>query len=161
MRVVEEEIQGPILAVAPVESGAAAVAWINQSPYRLSASIWCAEPRRAGRLARELDVGQVWINEQLHPVAQPEVTLAGRGASGFGASRGWPGLAEMVQPKVVSETPLRASRRHYGAAPPGLVDLFRGTAAVAFARGLVPRGRAVARLGRALARLLAGRQPMP
>jgi acyl-CoA reductase-like NAD-dependent aldehyde dehydrogenase len=161
MRVVEEEIQGPILAVATVESSAAAAAWINDSPYRLSASIWCAEPGRARRLACELDVGQVWINEQLHPVAQPEVTLSGRGASGFGASRGWPGLAEMVQPKVISETPLRASRRHYRPAPPGLIDLFRGTVAVAFAPGLVPRARAVARLGRALARLAAGRAPAP
>jgi acyl-CoA reductase-like NAD-dependent aldehyde dehydrogenase len=161
MRVVEEEIQGPILAVATVESSTAAAAWINQSPYRLSASLWCGEPRRARRLARELDVGQVFINEELQPVAQPAVTLAGRGASGFGASRGWPGLAEMVQPKVVSETPLRASRRHHRAAPPGLVELFRGTVAIAFARGLGPRARAVLGLGRVLARLAAGRAPGP
>lgn len=156
MRVVEEEIQGPILAVATVESVERAVAWVNGSPYRLSASIWTGDPERARRLARELGVGQVWINEQLHPTAQPEVTLAGRGASGFGASRGWSGLLEMAQPKVVSETPLWASRRHYGPAPEGLVELFRGTVAVAFARGLAPRARAVARFARALVGLASG-----
>jgi hypothetical protein len=80
------------------------------------------------------------------------VPLAGRGASGFGASRGLAGLMEMVTPKVISTTPLRAPRRHYapvGAAP---VDLFRATVAVAFARGhrrltaLVAAARALARL---------------
>ena len=88
MRVVEEEVQGPILAVAAVDSEEQAVAWINRSAHRLSASLWASDLARARRLARRLDVGQVWINESLHPVAQPEVSLAGRGASGFGASRG-------------------------------------------------------------------------
>jgi acyl-CoA reductase-like NAD-dependent aldehyde dehydrogenase len=151
MRVVEEEIQGPILAVAAIEPVERAITWVNT--YRLSASVWCADPARARRLARARDVGQVWINEQLHPTAQPEVTLAGRGASGFGASRGWPGLLEMVQPKVVSETPRRAARRHYGPAPEEVTAMFRSTVALAFARGLGARLGAVAGLARALARL--------
>jgi acyl-CoA reductase-like NAD-dependent aldehyde dehydrogenase len=128
MRVVEEEVRGPILAVAAVASVDEAVAWVNRSPFRLSASLWAADTGRARRLAGRLDVGQVWINDALHPTGQPAVTLAGRGASGFGASRGLAGLLEMVQPKVVSETPLRAPRRHYLPSPAGTADLFRATA---------------------------------
>jgi aldehyde dehydrogenase (NAD+) len=152
MRVVDEEVQGPVLGLATVGSIDEAIAWINAAPSRLSASIWSGDPERAHAIARCLDVGQVWINEQLQPAAHPEVPLAGRGASGFGASRGLAGLMEMVTPKVISTTPLRAPRRHYapvGAAP---VDLFRATVAVAFARGhrrltaLVAAARALARL---------------
>ena len=51
------------------------------------------------------------------------------------ASRGLAGLMEMVTPKVISTTPLRAPRRHYARAGTGTVDLFRVTVAVAFARG--------------------------
>ena len=90
---------------------------------------------------------QVWINDLLHPVAQPAVPLVGRGKSGFGAGRGVAGLLEMVQPKVVSETPLRAARRHYAPAPAGAADLFRQTAVLAFASGM---GKRLVGLGRLL-----------
>jgi len=146
MRVVDEEIQGPILTATPVESEADAIAWINQSAYRLSASLWSADPARARRVAECLDVGQVWINDVLHPVAQPAVPLVGRGKSGFGASRGLAGLLEMVQPKVISETPGRAARRHYDPLPPAGADLFQDTAAVAFASGVKARFASLGRL---------------
>ena len=135
MRVVEEEVRGPLLAFATVTSADDAVSWINAAPFRLSASLWSGRPARAHALARRLDVGHVWINEQLHPAAHPEVPLAGRGASGFGATRGLPGLMEMVTPKVISTTPLRAARRYYTPAGAATVDLFRATIAVAFSRG--------------------------
>ena len=151
MRIVDEEVQGPLLAFATVESAYEALAWINAAPFRLSASLWSCDPAHAHALARRLDVGQVWINEQLHPAAHPEVPLAGRGASGSGASRGVAGLMEMVRPKVISTTPLRAPRRHYARAHAGTVELFRATVALASARG--PR-RVAALFG--IARAVAG-----
>jgi acyl-CoA reductase-like NAD-dependent aldehyde dehydrogenase len=155
MRVVDEEVQGPVLGFATVGSAYEALAWMNAAPFRLSASLWSGRPSRAQALARRLDVGQVWINEQLHPAAHPEVPLAGRGASGFGASRGLAGLMEMVTPKVISTTPLRAPRRHYDGAGAGAVDLFRATVAVAFARG-PQRLAALLRAARTIARLARG-----
>jgi len=154
MRLVDEEIQGPLLAVAAVDSAEQALDRINAAPHRLSASVWARDVARARRLAARLDVGQVWINEQLHPTAQPAVTLAGRGASGFGAARGSAGLLEMVQPKVVSETPLGAARRHYVPVPAAVVDLFRTTVRVGFTTGLGSRSRALVALARALLRLM-------
>jgi hypothetical protein len=143
-----------------VASPAHAVAWVNESPHRLSASVWTSAPARGRDLARRLDVGQVWINDVLHPAAHPEVPLAGRGGSGFGASRGLAGLMEMVQPKVVSEMPLRARRRHYRAGEPATLDLFRATARLATARGAGHRMRALGALVRALLRL-ARHRPAP
>ena len=157
MCVVDEEIQGPILTAAPVESEAEAIAWVNRSPYRLSASLWSADPARARRVAECLDVGQVWINDVLHPVAQPSVPLVGRGKSGFGASRGLAGLLEMVQPKVISETPGRAARRHYEPLPPAGADLFQNTAAVAFASGVKARLAGLVRLLKTLTGLARAR----
>ena len=88
---------------------------------------------------------------QLHPVAHPEVALAGRGASGFGAARGLAGLMEMVQPKVISETPPRSARRHY-APSAGATEIFRATVETGFARGILRRGLAAMVLLRAVAR---------
>jgi acyl-CoA reductase-like NAD-dependent aldehyde dehydrogenase len=152
MRVVEEEIQGLLLAVASVGSAAEAVEWINRSPYRLSASIWSGDAGSARRLARALDVGQVWIDDLLHPVAQPEITLAGRGRSGFGACRGLAGLMEMVQPKVISRTRPGSPRRHY-AAGAETEPLFRATVDLGFARGLPVRARTALRLLGAMIRV--------
>ena len=157
MRVVDEEIAGPVLAVGAVESEAAAAAWINDSDCRLSASIWSGGPARAQALALGLDVGQVWINEELAPVAQPELTLAGRGASGFGASRGVAGLMEMVQPKVISTLPARGRRRHYFPTAPGVEAMFRATVGLGFAAGLGGRLQATGALARSLVRLMRGR----
>jgi acyl-CoA reductase-like NAD-dependent aldehyde dehydrogenase len=157
MRVVDEELQGPVLAVAMVDSAEEAARWVNEADHRLSASVWTSSGR--GRdLARRLDVGQVWVNDQLHPTAHPEVTLAGRGGSGFGATRGLAGLMEMVQPKVLSETPLGAGRRHYLAGDAATTDLFRATARLGAARGLGNRLGALAMLMRSLGRL-ARRRP--
>jgi acyl-CoA reductase-like NAD-dependent aldehyde dehydrogenase len=152
MRVVDEEVQGPILAIAAVD-GAEEVgaAWINGSPARLSASVWSADVPRARRLAARLDVGQVWINDTLHFTAQPAVPLAGRGASGFGASRGLSGLLEMVQPKVVSVMPRWAPRFHHRAPTPATEGLFAATARLAIVAGLRARVRAWGALLRALA----------
>lgn len=153
MRVVDEEIQGPILAVVAIESEEQAVTWINRSAHRLSASLWTRDRAHARRLARRLDTGLVFINEELHPVAQPEVTLFGRGASGFGASRGRAGLMEMAQPKVISETPPGAARRHCGPTSPAAAGMFRATAELAVARGLGRRAAAAVALVRAVAAL--------
>ena len=154
MRVVEEEIQGPVLAVAVVESQAEAVAWINAGGGRLSASVWTGDLAQGEALARRLDAGQVWINEELAPVAQPEVTLAGRGASGFGASRGLAGLMEMVRPKVISRLPARGRRRHYFPTAPGVEGMFRATIRLGFAVGLVTSFRAAGALALSLVRLM-------
>lgn len=154
MCVVDEEIQGPLLTAAPLETETEAVAWVNRSAYRLSASVWSTDTARARRIAHALDVGQAWINDTLHPVAQPASPLVGRARSGFGASRGLAGLLELVQPKVIAETPLRAARRHYDPMPDAGADLFRHTAGVALGSGAAARLRGLGQLLRTLGGLV-------
>jgi succinate-semialdehyde dehydrogenase/glutarate-semialdehyde dehydrogenase len=90
MRVVDEEIQGPIIAVAAVDVAEEAVDWINGDEARLSASVWSRDEARARRLAARLDVGQVWINDALHPTVQPTVPLVGRWREAFRGRGGQP-----------------------------------------------------------------------
>jgi acyl-CoA reductase-like NAD-dependent aldehyde dehydrogenase len=156
MRVVEEEVAGPILAVAAIDEAEEAIARINGSPWRLSASVWSRDRDRARRLAARLAVGQVWINGALHPAAQPAVPLAGRGASGFGPTRGLPGLMAMVEPKVISETPLRDRRRHLVQPSADVIELWRATIDLHFLRGVVPRAEALRRIVSAVFRLRGG-----
>jgi acyl-CoA reductase-like NAD-dependent aldehyde dehydrogenase len=155
MRMVDEDVNGPVLGVATVTSASEAIRWVNAAPFRLSASVWCRHPAHGHAIARRLDVGQVWINEQLQPAAQPEVPLAGRGASGFGASRGVAGLMEMVTPKVISTTSLRARRRHYEPTDEATIALLRATVGLAFTSGR-ERLAALAAAVRALRRLAWG-----
>jgi acyl-CoA reductase-like NAD-dependent aldehyde dehydrogenase len=157
MRVVDEEVAGPVLAVAAIDDVQDAIASINGAPGRLSASVWTDDRARARQLAARLAVGQVWINGALHPTAQPEVPLAGRGASGFGATRGLPGLMTMVEPKVVSQTPLRAGRRHLGGPSSAVVDLWRATIVLHFAAGLGTRAAAGGRMAWAMLRMASRR----
>jgi aldehyde dehydrogenase (NAD+) len=142
MRVADEEVGGPILAVAAVDGVEEAIRRVNASPCRLSASVWTADVARARRLAARLDVGQVWINDALHPTAQPAVPLTGRGRSGFGASRGLAGLMETVQPKVVSVMPGWAPRFHHRSPTPAAARLLAASAALAGATGIGGRLRA-------------------
>lgn len=132
MRVVDEEVQALVLGVGAVNGIEEAIARVNGASHRLSASVWTSDVQRARAVAQRLDTGQVWINEELQPTAQPAVPLAGRGASGFGATRGVPGLMEMVRPKVISETPVRARRRHVTATGSATLVALRPTVRLAW-----------------------------
>ena len=84
------------------------------APFALGVTIFGSE-RKARELVPQLDAGVAMINDVIVPAAHPEVALAARGASGFGATRGAEGLLEMTRPKVVTVS--RARRPLHLAAP--------------------------------------------
>ena len=149
MRVVDEEIQGPIIAVAAVDVAEEAVDWINGDEARLSASVWSADVTRAQRLAARLDVGQVWINDALHPTAQPAVPLVGRGRSGSAESRPCRADGDRTAQGRIRHAPLSA-RFHYQNPSPATERLFAATARFGMAPGLRARLGALPALLRAI-----------
>src|SRR3546814_3358131 len=61
MRIAQEEIFGPVLAVIPFETEAEAVALANDTPYGLAATVWTRDVSRARRLSHALDAGRIDI----------------------------------------------------------------------------------------------------
>ena len=61
--IVQEEVFGPVLTMQVFDTETEAVALANDSEYGLAASIWTRDVDRPLRIARELQVGTVWVND--------------------------------------------------------------------------------------------------
>jgi succinate-semialdehyde dehydrogenase/glutarate-semialdehyde dehydrogenase len=101
MRVVNEEIFGPILAVQKVENTEEAIAHANASTLGLTASVWTKNRRKGHEIASRLEVGSVMINDHLMSHGLAETPWGGWKESGIGRTHGYLGLEEMTQPRCV------------------------------------------------------------
>lgn len=98
--VAQDEIFGPVLAVQVVDSAEEALTVANNSRYGLVAAIFTRSINRALTLARDLDVGQVFVNEYFSGgVATP---FGGVKESGFGREKGLASLSNYYRVKSVS-----------------------------------------------------------
>jgi len=99
MRIVEEEIFGPVLAVLTFEDLEEAVALANRTRYGLAAGIWTKDIRKAHQVARAIRAGTVWINTyNSYDSAAP---FGGYKASGFGRDLGREALDGYTEVKTV------------------------------------------------------------
>lgn len=62
MRIFQEEIFGPVLAVTTFKDEADAVRIANDTLYGLGAGVWTRDSNRAYRMGRAIKAGRVWIN---------------------------------------------------------------------------------------------------
>ncbi|MGO9791832.1 MAG: aldehyde dehydrogenase family protein, partial [Solirubrobacteraceae bacterium] len=62
MRVFQEEIFGPVLAVTTFKNEAQALELANDTPYGLGAGVWTRDGSRAFRMGRAIKAGRVWTN---------------------------------------------------------------------------------------------------
>ncbi|MFQ5706654.1 MAG: aldehyde dehydrogenase family protein [bacterium] len=86
MRIVREEIFGPVLCAMPFDSEEDAVRIANDSPYGLSGSIWTQDIERALRVARAVETGVLSVNTG-HSV-HLEAPFGGVKQSGLGRELG-------------------------------------------------------------------------
>ena len=82
MRLAQEEVFGPVLAVIPFETEDEVVAMANSTIYGLAATLWTKDVKRAHTLARRLQAGNVSINYPT--VNPPEAPFGGYKQSGTG-----------------------------------------------------------------------------
>ena len=62
MRVFQEEIFGPVLAVTTFKTMEEALAIANDTPYGLGAGVWSRNGNLAYKMGRGIQAGRVWTN---------------------------------------------------------------------------------------------------
>ncbi len=86
MRVVREEIFGPVLVAARFADEAEALSLANDSQYGLGASIWTRDISRVHRFIKGFRAGNVWVN--VHNVLDAALPFGGTKNSGVGHDLG-------------------------------------------------------------------------
>lgn len=84
MKIVNDEVFGPVMAIIPVSSDEEAIKEINKSRYGLTASIWTKDASVIDSLSNDLEVGTVYMNrcDYLDPVlAWTGIKDSGKGAA--------------------------------------------------------------------------------
>ena len=62
MRVFQEEIFGPVIAVTTFKTEEEALAIANDTEFGLGAGLWTRDSNRAYRVGRKIQAGRVWTN---------------------------------------------------------------------------------------------------
>ncbi len=89
--IAQEEIFGPVLAVQTFRTVPEAIEKANNTPYGLSAGVWCDKGARLFQVSSALDAGVVWGNT--YNQFDPASPFGGYKESGFGREGGLHGLA--------------------------------------------------------------------
>lgn len=98
-RVLREEVFGPVLAVQEFRTVEEGIAQANDSPFGLMGSVWTRDLVTAHRVAQQLEVGMVTVNEP--PMTFPQSPFAGIKASGLGSEQGQGALEFYTRTKSV------------------------------------------------------------
>jgi acyl-CoA reductase-like NAD-dependent aldehyde dehydrogenase len=100
MRIMREEIFGPVLPVVVVDSEDEAVALANDCDFGLGASVWTSDRSKGERFAREIESGMVWINDHMFSHGACQCSWGGVKQSGLGRTHSKFGLYECVNIKL-------------------------------------------------------------
>jgi betaine-aldehyde dehydrogenase len=99
MRIVREEIFGPVVAIIPFSDEADAVRLANDTPYGLSGSIWSRDIGKALRMAKAVKAGVLSVNS--NSSVHTEAPFGGYKMSGMGRELGMHALELYTEVKNV------------------------------------------------------------
>jgi aldehyde dehydrogenase (NAD+) len=100
-RLAQEEVFGPVLVIMPFEDDAHAVQLANDTAFGLVSSIWTRDGGRQLRMARQMQSGQVFINNY-GAGGGIELPFGGVKASGHGREKGFEALYSFTVLKTIS-----------------------------------------------------------
>jgi succinate-semialdehyde dehydrogenase/glutarate-semialdehyde dehydrogenase len=100
MRIMREEIFGPVLPIITVDSEDEAVQLANDSDFGLGASVWTSDRGKGERFAREIEAGMVWINDHMFSHGACQCSWGGVKESGLGRTHSKFGLYACVNVKL-------------------------------------------------------------
>ncbi|MDP9268611.1 MAG: aldehyde dehydrogenase family protein [Acidobacteriota bacterium] len=99
MKVIQEEIFGPVVAAIPFKDLNEVTARANDSIYGLAAGIWTKDISKAHRLAEKIRAGTVWIN--CYNIFDAALPFGGYKQSGWGREMGKDSLELYTEVKAV------------------------------------------------------------
>ncbi|MCI2874698.1 betaine-aldehyde dehydrogenase [Staphylococcus hominis] len=99
MRIVQEEVFGPVVTVEGFDNEEEAIALANDSIYGLAGAVFSKDIGKAQRVANKLKLGTVWIND-FHPYFA-QAPWGGYKQSGIGRELGKEGLEEYLISKHI------------------------------------------------------------
>ena len=98
-RICQEEIFGPVLVAMPFDNEDDLIRQANDSVYALAAGIWTRDYKRAWRIGRAVQAGNVWINTyKQFSISTP---FGGWRDSGLGREKGRLGILQYMEQKAM------------------------------------------------------------
>ena len=99
MRIVREEVFGPVAVAMPFDEVEEAIALANDTPYGLAASVWSQNLSAVHRIVPRLKAGTVWVNT--HNMLDNNLPLGGYKQSGVGRDLGRAAVESYTELKSV------------------------------------------------------------
>ena len=100
MRIVQEEIFGPVLVVQTFKDEEEAITLANDSVYGLAAAVFTSDDEKATRVISRIQAGITWVNT--YHMASLEAPWGGYKQSGIGRELGEYGLTEFTEVKQIN-----------------------------------------------------------
>jgi acyl-CoA reductase-like NAD-dependent aldehyde dehydrogenase len=105
MRIMKEEVFGPVVPIVIVDSEEEAIRLANDSDFGLGSSIWTKDRKKGERMAKQIEAGMVWINDHSFSHGACQCAWGGVKDSGLGRSHSKFGFYECVNIKQVAYEP--------------------------------------------------------
>ena len=99
MRIAQEEVFGPVLAIIKFKDEDEAIAIANDVAYGLGAGVWTQSVKRAHTMAARIQAGTVWVNT--YRAVSFLMPFGGYKASGIGRENGTEAIDGYLQSKSV------------------------------------------------------------
>jgi acyl-CoA reductase-like NAD-dependent aldehyde dehydrogenase len=108
MRIMREEVFGPVLPIVNVAGDDEAVKLANDSDFGLGSSVWTRDRAKGERIGSKIQSGMVWVNDHSYSHAACQCSWGGVKDSGLGRSHSKFGFYECTNVKLFTWEPGRA-----------------------------------------------------
>jgi len=134
MRIMKEEIFGPVLPVVRVRSEEEAIRLANDSEFGLGASVWTKDRAKGERMSHQIESGMVWTNDHSFSHGACQCAWGGVKDSGLGRSHSKFGFYECVTIKQLAWEPGWARDMWWQPYDRKLADAIRASAQLLYGR---------------------------